>query len=59
MEITLYDSTNKKTYTIRQWPTCVWLCNEEGEGMGMDEQMTKKLCEAVYNAIDTFFKEHH
>jgi len=59
MEITLYDSTNTKTYSIRQWPTCVWLCNEEGEGMGMSEEVTKQLCDAVYNAIDKFFKDKY
>ncbi len=59
MDITLYDSTNEKHYIIRQWNDCVWLCNEAGEGMGMNEEVTKRLCDVIYNAIDVFFKENH
>ena len=30
----------------------IWLCNQEGEGMGMNPDI-------LYKAIDAFFKENH
>ncbi len=35
-----------------------WLCTQDGEGMGMSQDMLDKLHDAMFDAIDDFFKKY-
>ncbi len=46
------DETQEQFYELSIKDGYLWLCNQDGEGMGMNS-------DKAYKALDSFFKENH